>query len=355
MRWRWRPQRQPSAGRESRVQAEFAAYDVHLGWRHSGSGGESLADSPVRPLYEGDELERSIAELKSMLAADSSPETRAELNSDLAREIQQFRGDWFQRIDFPGHALTSTSDHRWAYLDEGGLNTLGGRLSSDEASILRPWPKWTYLRRILPDLRDKSVLEIGSANGFFTFRFAELGARAVTGVEVIRRQYESAQWAAKVRGCQTVRFLHGDALLDLTLPRHDIVFLSEVWNHFLSPAFGLLRILALARETVVLDTAIHDVRDHQIQLSTAWRREPKGVIYHTYLMSEGLLLDLLGLMGVDLARIQRYKTPRDPYHALYVIDTRGLEEARRRIDYPEYIRHALDLQFKTGDSSTSGP
>jgi hypothetical protein len=134
-----------------------------------------------------------------------------------------------------------------------------------------------------------------------------------------------------------------------------VVFLSEVWNHFLAPAFGLLRILALARETVVLDTGIHDVPGHHIQLSTAWRRDRKGLIYHSYLISEGLLMDLLGLMGVEPARIQRYKTPPEGYHAVYVIDTRGLEESRRRIDYPEYLRHALDLRFKTGEPSTSDP
>ena len=325
MQWRWRPE------------------------------ADRFADSPVRPLYKDDELERDIAELRRMLAADASPETKAALQSDLARGIEAFRDAWFQRIDFPGQALTSTSDHRWAHLDQGGLNTLGGRLTGDEASILRPWPKWTYLRRILPDLRGKSVLEIGSANGFFSFRFAERGAQAVTGVEANRRLHESALWAAGVRGCRNVRFIHGDALLDLTLPRHDVVFLSEVWNHFLSPGFGLLRILALARETVVLDTGIHDVPGHQIRLTTAWRREPKGLISHSYLVSEGLLLDLLGLMGVEPARIQRYKTRRERYHAVYVIDTRGLEESRRRIDYPEYLRAALDLRFKTGEPMTFEP
>jgi len=128
------------------------------------------------------------------------------------------------------------------------------------------------------------------------------------------------------------------------------VFLSEAWNHFLSPAFGLLRILTLARETLVLDTGIRDTRDHSLQLSTAWRADRKGLAYHTYVMSEGLLLDILLLMGVELERIQRHKAPRSHYHAVYVIDTRGLEESRRRIDYPEYLRHALDLRFKTGVS-----
>jgi SAM-dependent methyltransferase len=320
MRWRWRPRP------------------------------DRFADSPVRPLYKKGELESDIAELRRMLQQDAAAETQAEIHSDLGRGIEAFRDAWFQRIDFPGQSLTSTSDHRWAHLDEGGLNTLGGRLTGEEASILRPWPKWTYLRRILPDLRGKSVLEIGSANGFFCFRFAERGAQAVTGVEANARLHESAVWAAEARGCHNARFVHGDALLDLTLPPHDVVFLSEAWNHFLSPAFGLLRILALARETVVLDTGIHDAPGQSLQLKTEWRADGKGVAYHTYVMSEGLLMDLLGLMGVPPVRVARYKSPRDRYHAVYVIDTRDLAESRRRIDYPEYLRAALDLRFKTGVS-----
>jgi SAM-dependent methyltransferase len=304
----------------------------------------------VRPLYKDDELERDLADLKRLLGEDDSPETRAALQSDLARGIEGWSDAWFQRIDFPGHSLTTTSDHRWAHIDEGGLNTLGGRLSGEEASILRPWPKWTYLRRILPDLRGKSVLEMGSANGFFPFRFAELGAQVVTGVESNARLHESAVWAAEARGCRNVRFIHGDALLDLTLPPHDVVFLSEAWNHFLLPVFGLARVLALARETVVLDTGIHDTPRQSLQLKTEWREDGKGVAYHTYVMSEGLLMDLLGLMAVPPARVQRFKAARDRYHAVYVIDTRDLAETRRRLDYPEYLRAALDLRFKTGVS-----
>ena len=349
MRWPWKAR----GGAGSNVQAEFDTYQVHLGMLATGNAGGPFADSPVRPLYQASELEGDIAELRRMLAADASAETKAALDSDLARGIAAFGDAWFQRIDFPRNSLTTTSDHRWAHVDEGGLNTLGGRLTGEEASILRPWPKWTYLRRILPDLRGKTVLEIGSANGFFCFRFAERGAQAVTGVEAIRRQHESALWAAEARGCRNVRFLHGDALLDLTLPPHDVVFLSEAWNHFVSPAFGLLRILALARETVVLDTGIHDRPGHHIQLRTERRGDGNGIAYHTYVMSEGLLMDLLALMGVEAARIQRHKAPRDRYHAVYVIDTRRLEESRRRLDYPEYLRTALDLRFKTGAGLSS--
>jgi SAM-dependent methyltransferase len=199
------------------------------------------------------------------------------------------------------------------------------------------------------------VLEIGSANGFFCFRFADLGAHTATGVEANRRMHDSAVWAAKARECENVRFIQGDALLDLTLPRHDVVFLSEVWNHFLSPFFGLLRILSLARECVVLDTGIHDEPGHHLQLTTGWRKEGSGLIYHSYLLSEDLLLDLLALMGVEASRINRYKTPPDQYHAVYVIDTRGLEDSRRRIDYPEYLRAALDLRFKMPDPSAPEP
>ncbi len=341
MSWKGRSKAAPPA--ESRVQAEFDTYQVRMGTETT----DALAESPARPLYEEATLARNVAELRALLAADASPETRAAMDGELARGIASYRDAWFQRIDFPGQPLTTTSDRSWAYIDQGGLNTLGGRLTGEEASLLRPWPKWTYLKPLMPDLRGKSVLEIGCANGFFSFRFAEMGASAVTGVEAIGRQHESSVWAASLRGERNVRFVHGDALLDLTLPQHDVVFLSEVFNHFLSPAFGLLRLLQLARETLVLDTGIQTVGRHEVQLTTGWHNETKGLIYHSYLMSEGLLFDLLALMGVPPSRVRRYLAPPDHFHGVYVIDTRDLAENRKRINYPEYLRHALDLKFKT--------
>jgi hypothetical protein len=64
---------------------------------------------------------------------------------------------------------------------------------------------------VLPNVVDKSVLDIDISNGFFSFRFAEGGARKVTGVEIIAGQHLQSIWAAKQLGFdRKVRLLNTD-------------------------------------------------------------------------------------------------------------------------------------------------
>jgi SAM-dependent methyltransferase len=311
----------------------------------SNANADPFAASPVLPLYTEARALEMVKQLRAMLARDGSPETIAALNSDLARGIEQFWGFWFQRIAYPGQHLTSTSNHSWSNIDEAGLlNTLGGRLTAHEASILRPWPKWLYIEPILPDLRGKSVLEVGSNNGFFSFRFAEAGAASVTGVEIVERATASANWSKGVLGHHNVEFLNTDFLLDLTLQPHDVVFQSEVHNHFLLPFYGLCRLVNLARETLIFDGGASETPAHTLALASGWERDPARLLYHSFLFSDGLLLDFLNLIGIPPERITRYRAPGG-LHTLYMIDTRGVKERRRELNYPEYLRRVIELEF----------
>ncbi|HEX5216062.1 MAG TPA: DUF1698 domain-containing protein [Vicinamibacterales bacterium] len=305
---------------------------------------DPFAASPVRELYTEKSAAVMVEKCRAALARDQSPETLAALETDLARQIESFWGYWFQRIDFPEHHISSTSNHKWACPDEGGLNTLGGRLTSDEASILRPYPKWLYIEPILPDLTGKTVLEVGPCNGYFSFRFAEKGAASVTGVEVLERAHASAVWANSVRGFKNVEFLNTDFLLDLNVTARDIVFLSEVHNHFLLPFYGLCRLVNLAKETLIFDTAVTDSPVHHLELTSGWQRDPVRLMFHSFCFSDGLLLDFLNLIGIPPERVTRYRAP-GPGHTLYVIDTRGVKERRREFNYPEYLRRVIELDF----------
>jgi SAM-dependent methyltransferase len=306
----------------------------------SPAGGQS----PIQPLYTEAQIHAAIRELRAMLARDESPETKAALQTPFATKVRSF-APWYQRIDFPKHGLASTSDPNTAYMDEGSYNRLRQRLTSPEACLLRPWPKWYYLKPLLPALQGKSVLEIGSANGFFSFRFAELGARQVTGIEILKLQAESARFAAEVLDLKNVSFLHTDFLLDLSIPPADVVFLSEVHNHFLFPFLGLLRLVNLARETLIFDTVAETTEEHGLTLNSGWFTGTDRMIYHSFHLSDGLILNYLNLAGLAPSRITRYKAPDDPAHVVFVIDTRGLAEARQARHYPEYLRRALELQF----------
>jgi len=321
------------------------------------SPGEDFADrhgdSPILPLYSERQIERAVSDLRRMLAKDDSPECKKALESEIAEGIRSFIGYWFQRIDYPEHNITSTSDHRSVYVDEGGLNTLGNRLTSQEASILRPWPKWSYIKPLLPDLRGKSVLEVGSSNGFFSFRFAEMDANKVTGVEILRQHYESAVWSAKILKHDNITFLNTDAVMDLTVPQHDIVFLSEVHNHFLFPFLGLLRIVNLAKERVIFDTAATYTQNQRLNLFSGWDTKTNTFLYHSFQLTDGLILDFLNLIGVPPSKVTRYAAPPDENHILYDIDTTDLGKTREKFQYPDYLWQMVNMDYPASRASDS--
>ncbi|MBD1889616.1 class I SAM-dependent methyltransferase [Coleofasciculus sp. FACHB-SPT9] len=331
----------------TREELDFGNYIHRTGAVNTSNQSEPFEDSPVIPLFSEEKLEEAVVTLRKILEKDDFPQTKEALKGEIARRIQSFCPHWFQRIDYPNHNITSTSNHNWAFIDEGGVNTLGKKLTSQEASILRPWPKWLYIKDILPNVVGKSILELGSSNGFFSFRFAELGASHVTGVEIIQRQYESAVWSADILGHKNVSFINTDALLDLTIPKHDIVFLSEVHNHFLFPFFGLLRVINLAKEMVIFDTGAVDINEHRLDLHSGWKSQSGNLVYHSFQMTDGLIMDFLNLVGIPPYKVKRYKAPSDHYHILYAIDTTEIEQNRQKIGYPEYLRQIVELKFKT--------
>ena len=320
------------------------------GFRDPGGSEDPFHDSAVLPMFSDKQLESAVTELRSMLEEDQSVRTQEALKGEMARKIQSVaqsfpNGHWFQRIDYPSHHITSTSNHELAHIDGGGLNTLGNGLSGREASILRPWPKWFYLKNLLPDVAGKSVVEIGSSNGFFCFRFSERGASRVTGVVIKKRQYESAVWSAEVLGLDNVSFIHTDFLLDMTIPQYDVVFSSEAHNHFLFPFYGLLRLINLARETVIFDTGAVDTKDHRLGLDSAW--DPSNqLLYHSFMLSDGLIMDFLDLIGIPPSRVKRYKAPPDHSHILYVIDTTDLPQHRIEFSYPDYLTEVMGLGLR---------
>lgn len=187
-------------------------------------------------------------------------------------------------------------------------------------------PKWAYLKPIMPDLSGKSVLEIGCNNGFFCFEFAELGALHVTGLDVAGEFLVSANWMTAARGAENVKFLLIDPLLDMTVPKHDVVFMSEVLGHFIDPFFGILRAINLAKETLVIDNAMLTGSNYEIDLGADFD-EAGQLTYHAWALSDGLMLSYLTLCGIPPERVKRYFAPWHN-HIVYVIDTSDVENYR---------------------------
>ena len=133
-----------------------AASEIKVGSyvHYIGKMPEFEADGKLRelPLYMPAQMDSAVRDLRTILAADETPECRAALATPFGESLRAFAGGWFQRIEYPKHGISSTSDHGLAYIDEGSFNTLGQRLTSREACILRPMPKWRYIRPLLPQI-----------------------------------------------------------------------------------------------------------------------------------------------------------------------------------------------------------
>jgi SAM-dependent methyltransferase len=306
---------------------------------------EMMLENPKFPLCSEEFLNRIVLQLKEIFNKDSSEIVKNALKSDFAQKLRSFNS-WFQRIDFPDFNITSTSDHSLVRCGADRINSLGGRLSLEEAAVLRPLPKWFYLKPILPDLNDKTILEVGSNNGFFSFQFAQIGAKSVTGVEVVKRNYDAACWAAEILGIDNVQFLNSDIMLDLTIPGHDIVFMSAVHIHFVTFFFGLLRSVNLSKELVILDAGGPYEGQYGLRLHIDKDDKSKRITHHTWSATSKMMIDFLYLIGVESSRITRYIAPWGN-HVVYFIDTRNVEYFRDNEGYPEYIKSFLNLNFKT--------
>jgi hypothetical protein len=91
--------------------------------------------------------------------------------------------------------------------------------------------------------------------------------------------------------------------------------------------------------------SVENTEAHGLTLNSGWVTGTEQMIYHSFHLTEGLILTFLNLAGVPPSKVTRFKAPDDPSHVVFVIDTRGLEEARRVRCYPDYLRPTLELGF----------
>src|SRR5262249_52741715 len=112
----------------------------------------------------------------------------------------------------------------------------------------------------------------------------------------------------------------------------DIVFMSEVYAHFVDPLFGLLRAVNLAKETLVIDNATLPNSNYEIDLGADFDPATGKMTYHAWILSDGLMLAYLFLCGIPPEKVTRYVAPW-PNHIVYVIDTREVAKYRAEFDF----------------------
>jgi SAM-dependent methyltransferase len=305
-----------------------------------------LRRSATKPLISAEEIASEAMSLREQLKADESPEVQVEATA-LEEDFRKL--GWWQRIKVPGSTAYTTSFPAFLHdiSDPGWLNTMNGALTTEEGCLLRPLPKWSYIKSIMPSIIGKSVLEIGCNNGFFSFAFAdELQADTVLGIDVIPGYIAGARWLNDRRRDNKVSFHIADVMLDMTIPKHDVVFMSEVHGHFVDPLFGILRAINLAKETLVIDGATGNAAGLEIDLGAGVDPRTGALTYHAWLLSDGLMMSYLYLCGIEPERVTRYVAPWQN-HVCYVIDTTGVQEFRRNNEINPCNTSFLEMELKT--------
>lgn len=307
-------------------------------------------ESPVLNLIDQDQHAIHVAIMREQLALDERLKAAGKLETQAAQEI--FSMPWFQRIFVESLGIYTTSDHgRFGKDVPGELHTLFGALPDKEGGLLRPMAKWLYIEPLLPDLTGKSVLEIGSSCGFWSFKFAEKGAARVTGIEIIPEQIAAAKHMARLKGVEDrITFLNIDAYYDKIEP-HDIVFFSEVQVHSIVPFHSFLRTLGLARELLIADDFFCWDAEVPSQLYFNGNPENGKILWTGYGLSERSALDLCYLAGVHPRNVQRYRDSRGAdsrWHTVLVVDMKEAAEGRKQhlghTSLHSMVEHAMGLR-----------
>jgi 2-polyprenyl-3-methyl-5-hydroxy-6-metoxy-1,4-benzoquinol methylase len=106
---------------------------------------------------------------------------------------------------------------------------------------------------ILPEsLAGKSVLDIGSALGYFCFEAEARSAARVVGVEVREDRFRDALLLKEIKG-STVEFIHRDFVLDPIREHFDYVLLLNVIHHLKEPFSAMRQLASITNERLIIE------------------------------------------------------------------------------------------------------
>ena len=260
------------------------------------------------------------------------------LTREQLREETKSRAPWYQCIEFPEFSVATTDDVADIMSDQAWDNKIGG-ISIEEATRLRPVPKWQAIDRFLPDFRNKEVLEIGCNCGFWSFKFSDLGASSVLGLDVSPHWLENAQWCKGILKKDNVNFLNVDFMtfngmkfgnragllrdeieqVDIPNDRFDIVFMSTVLDHLFFPLFAIYKMIRMAREYVIIDVpqlkTVQGPDDKYMKMGI-----PEDASHHGFVFTKELLMAYFLRMGLspDAVEVLEYNNDANICYKLNV-------------------------------------
>ena len=117
--------------------------------------------------------------------------------------------------------------------------------------------KWSRICHGLPDLRNKTILDIGSNNGYFIFRMQPSSPRIVLGIDPVVRVYAQFNFLQSFVGFPNLRMgLWGIEDLAYFGEAFDVVFSMGIIYHHRNPMEQLLAMRRVIKKggTLVLET-----------------------------------------------------------------------------------------------------
>ena len=241
----------------------------------------------------------------------------------LEREIEA-RAPWYQCIEFPDYGISTTDNPKNAFDDFAWDNKIGD-ISIEEATRLRPKPKYEQIVDKLPDMKGMDVLEIGCNCGFFSFKFAKAGARSVTGLDVAPRWLANAEWCRDVLALGKVQFYNCDFMLfegrepednggllgnrnqGIPLPNnlYDIVFTSTVLDHLFFPLFAIYKMIRISRKWVIID--VPQIEDNYREDSLMKLSYPDDLSHHGFNASKTFFSGFIKRLGISENSIKTFE------------------------------------------------
>jgi SAM-dependent methyltransferase len=254
----------------------------------------------------------------------------------LEKEISK-RAPWYQSIDFPEYGASTTDKPENAFNDEAWDNKIGD-INIEEATRLRPKPKYRAIIDWLPKVMGLDVLEIGCNCGFFSLEFARNGANSVTGLDVAPKWLANAEWSRSVLEFDNVQFHNCDFMLfdgletksegglldngneNIPLPnnRYDLVFTSTVLDHLFFPLFAIYKMIRISRKWVVIDVPQIDPRFKDESLMKL--SYPKDLSHHGFNGSKSLFLGYFQRLGIPKSDIEVHEY-NNGLNITYILNT----------------------------------
>ena len=252
------------------------------------------------------------------------------------------RAPWYQSIDFPEYGISTTDDPKNAF-DDGAWDNKIGEISIEEATRLRPKPKFKEISAKFPDIIGMDILEVGCNCGFFSFEFAKAGARSVTGLDVAPRWLSNAEWCREVLSLGNVQFHNCDFMLfegkepegkggllgkqnpSIPVPNdlYDIVFTSTVLDHLFFPLFSIYKMIRISRKWVVID--VPQIEEKHREDSLMKLSYPDDLSHHGFNASKTFFNGYIQRLGIPKEDIECCEY-NDSRNIMYIINVENFSD-----------------------------